>query len=111
MAQKKQERIDEAYAAYHDAVNMSASELEAWADTPASKKASESRAPIRRNLRLLRKPKAEWTLNDARQAMRTVNFVSRMRGNDSGRTVAEQGGREYSPRDISLKNWAFDPHK
>jgi hypothetical protein len=111
MAQKKQERIDNAYAAYHDTVNMSASELEAWADTPASKKASESRAPVRRNLKLLRKPKAEWTLTDAKQANRTVSFVSRMRGNERGRIVAEQGGREYSKRDISLKNWAFDPFK
>jgi phage gp29-like protein len=104
----RQKRIDEAYSKYHDTVNMGAAELERWAETECSKLASLDRSPITRNLRLLRKEKAQWTIEDAADAMRTVSFVSRMKG-------AEQGNpaREGCPsrRDISLKNWAYNPSR
>lgn len=109
--EKRQERIDEAFAAYHEAVNMGASELEEWAETEWSKKASVSREPIARNLRLLRKRKDDWTLADAKAAMRTVSFVARMKGNERGEPVKIDGREGPSKRDISLKNWAFDPNK
>ena len=40
------EIIDEVYKKYHDTVNMSYSELEAWSKTECSKKASLDRGPI-----------------------------------------------------------------
>lgn len=104
----RQERIDEAFRRYHDTVNMGAAELERWAATECSRLASLDRAPIERNLRLLRKDKADWTIEDASDAMRTVSFVSRMRGAEQGEP-ARRGCP--SRRDISLKNWAFDPGK
>lgn len=96
---------DEVYRRYHETVNMSASELEAWAETDASRRASLDRSPIRRNLRLLRKPKAEWTAADIRDANRTISFVSRMRGAEQGKPVNKD--IPYSKRDISLRNWAY----
>jgi 2'-5' RNA ligase len=109
--EKRRERIDEAFAKFHETVNMSASELERWAETEWSRKASLSREPITRNLRLLRKRKADWTLADASGAMKTVKFVARMRGNERGEPVKIDGREGPSKRDISLKNWAFDPSK
>jgi hypothetical protein len=87
---------------------MSYSELEAWSKTECSKKASLDRAPIQRNLRLLSKAKEDWTANDIEDANRTISFVSRMRGAEQG-PEASMGCP--SKRDISLKNWAYDPSK
>lgn len=110
-ADANEERIAEAFRKYHATVNMGAAELREWAETEWSKAASESRGPIDRNLRLLETPREQWTLAHAASALRTVNFVSRMRGNEQGEPVKINGREGPSRRDISLKNWAFDPHK
>lgn len=100
------EEIDERYDEYKRTVNMSASELERWSETECSKLASQDLSPIRRNLELLRTNKSDWTEKHYRWAGQTISFVSRMRGNERG-----EPAREGCPskRDISLKNWAFDP--
>lgn len=103
--------IDRAFKRYQEETNMGAEELERWSKTAWSKKASLSREPITRNLRLKRKPKSEWTLADARGAMRTVNFNSRMRGNSRGKPLKIDGREGPSKRDASLKNWAWNPSK
>lgn len=103
----EQER-DRVYTKYHDTINMSASELEKWSETDASKQASLNRSPIKRNLRLLSTPKAEWEAKDVRDANRTISFVSRMKGASQGKESDETG---YSNRDVSLKNWAYDSSK
>jgi phage-related protein (TIGR01555 family) len=107
----KEERIAEAYKRYHETVNMGATELREWAATEWSKQASVDRSPIDRNLTLLETPHEQWTLAHASSALRTVNFVSRMRGNEQGEPVKVDGRTGPSKRDISLKNWAFDPNK
>jgi HK97 family phage portal protein len=104
----KNEQVDEVYAKYKSITNMSYSELEAWSNTECSKKASLDRSPITRNLRLLSKKKEDWTTKDAEDANRTISFVSRMRGAEQGEPAAEGCP---SKRDISLKNWAYDPSK
>jgi hypothetical protein len=93
---------DEVYQRYHELVNMSASELEAWAQTEDSKKASVDRSPIERNLRLLKKNKDDWNARDVADANRTISFISRMMKVKSGEPVS---GSKYSKRDISLRNW------
>ena len=112
---EEDDELDEVYKKYNDTVNMSASELEKWSENPCSKEASKDRSPIKRNLRLLRKKKSEWTSKDIKDANRTISFVSRMRGAEQGEPVKiEVDGKEKtcpSKRDISLKNWAFDPSK
>lgn len=104
-----QDKLNEVYKRYHQMVNMSASELEAWSKTEASKRASLDRGPIQRNLRLLRKKKAEWTNRDIADANRTISFISRMKKVAKGKPVNKD--IPYSKRDISLRNWAFNPDK
>jgi hypothetical protein len=106
-----EKRIAEAFSRYHETVNMGAAELREWSKSPWASKASLSRGPIERNLTLLETPRAKWTLAHARSAMRTVSFVSRMRGAEQGEPVKIDGREGPSKRDISLKNWAFDPKK
>lgn len=103
-----QEEIDRVFAKYHETVNMSASELEAWSKTECSKLASLDRRPIARNLTLLRTPKEKWGAPLVAQANKTIAFVARMKNMEQGEPARE--GCE-SKRDISLKNWAYDPGK
>lgn len=103
-----QDDIDARYSEYHDTVNMSASELERWSETECSKLASVDRSPIARNLKLLRTKKEDWGDDEYKSAGRTISFVSRMRGNERGEPASEGCP---SKRDISLKNWAYDPNK
>ena len=102
------EVIDEVYAKYHDTVNMSYSELEAWSKTECSKLASLDRSPINRNLRLLSTKKGDWGANEVKAANRTISFVSRMKNMEQGQPVNKTCP---SKRDISLKNWAYNPNK
>lgn len=102
------DELDEVFSKYRATVNMSASELERWSENECSKLASVDRSPIRRNLELLRTKKGSWTEKHVRWANRTISFVSRMRGAEQGEPAKEGCP---SKRDISLKNWAFDPNK
>ena len=102
------EIVDEVYAKYHDTVNMSFSELEAWSKSECSKLASLDRSPINRNLRLLSTKKSDWGANEVKAANRTISFVSRMKNMEQGKPVNKTCP---SKRDISLKNWAFNPNK
>jgi hypothetical protein len=102
------EIIDEVYSKYHDIVNMSYSELKAWSETDCSKLASLDRSPITRNLNLLSKNKSEWGANEVKSANRTISFVSRMKNMEQGEPVSKTCP---SKRDISLKNWAYNPNK
>lgn len=102
------EIVDEVYAKYQDTVNMSFSELEAWSKTECSKLASLDRSPINRNLRLLSTKKADWGANEVKSANRTISFVSRMKNMEQGKPVNKTCP---SKRDISLKNWAYNPNK
>jgi hypothetical protein len=102
------EIIDEVYSKYHGIVNMSYSELKAWSETDCSKLASLDRSPITRNLNLLSKKKSEWGANEVKSANRTISFVSRMKNMEQGEPVSKTCP---SKRDISLKNWAYNPNK
>ena len=102
------EIVDEVYSKYHKTVNMSYSELEAWSKTECSKLASLDRSPINRNLRLLSTLKEDWGANEVKAANRTISFVSRMNNMEQGEPVNKTCP---SKRDISLKNWAYNPNK
>ena len=103
-----QDTIDEVYSKYHDLVNMSYSELKAWSETDCSKKASLDRGPINRNLNLLSKKKEDWGGGEVKSANRTISFISRMKNMPQGEPVSKECP---SKRDISLKNWAYNPNK
>lgn len=103
-----QEEIDQVYTKYKEVTNMGYTELLNWSETECSKKASLDRSPIERNLRLLSTKKSEWTAKDVSDANRTISFVSRMKGAEQGEPAAEGCP---SKRDISLKNWGYNPSK
>jgi len=99
--------VDEIYKKYKKAINMNYTELKIWSKNPVSRKASLSRDPIRRNLRLLKKNKSDWTLRDVKDANKTISFLARMKKVKSGDKVY----KNLSKRDISLLNWGFNPYK
>lgn len=104
------DKISEVYKKYHQTVNMGYNALKSWAENPCSKVASLSRGPINRNLKLLSKSKEQWTMADVRSANRTISFVSRMKGAEQGEKTKTRDGKSCpSKRDISLKNWAYNP--
>ena len=104
-----QEEIDEVYKQWRASVNMSASELVSWSKNPCSRKASVNpSAVISRNLRLLETKKADWDGTHVRAANRAISFIARMRGSEQGEPASEGCP---SKRDISLKNWAYNPDK
>lgn len=100
--------LDEVYKKYRAAVNMSASELKAWAKTPASKAASVDRTPVQRNIELLETPKDSWTQKHVDWANRTISFVARMK-NSGGKGKGTPINQEipFSKKEISLRNWAY----
>jgi len=113
------DELDDVYEKWRENTNMSATQLEDWADNPCASEASvDTNAVIKRNLRLLRKNKSEWTAKDIKDAKRTISFNSRMRGarsggsEDDGPKTEDENGNEVqcpSKATISLRNWAWDP--
>lgn len=104
-----EEEIEKRYEAFQDATNMSASEVEEWAESDCSDLASQNPSEVReRVIGLLRTNKDDWGEEEYRDAGRVVSFISRMRGVQQG-DPAEEGCP--SERDIALRNWAFDPSK
>ena len=100
---------DEVYAKYKKETNMSFKALKAWDKNPCSKKASLSSGPIKRNLELLSTNKESWTKKHITWANKTIAFNSRMQKMPKGKPVSKEC--DISKRDISLKNWAYDPNK
>lgn len=109
----KRADIDAARREYRRTVNMTFRELQKWSNDWRSGLASMSRAPIWRNLRLLARKASDWTAQDARDALRTIRFIKRMRKVRQGPYVVETRDRKHklSKRDIALRNWAFDIKK
>ncbi len=94
---------------YKKNVNMSFSQLKKWAENPLSRKASLTRGPVNRNLKLLSKKKSEWNKKDIKDALKTISFNSRMKKVPKGKPVSKN--TKLSKRDISLRNWAWNPIK
>lgn len=106
------EEIAARYDDYMSAVNMTYSDLKAWAETECSTLASLDRSPIERNLELLSTNKDEWTNKHFEWAGKTIAFINRMRENTAGDLLTDSNGNDCgSKRTISLKNWAYDPNK
>lgn len=102
------DRKERVFREYKRSTNMSYQELLKWSKKPCSKKASLSREPIKRNLKLLRKNKEQWTSEDVQDAEKTLRFLSRHKYQPKGEEVPECG---VSKRTIALMNWAFNPNK
>lgn len=103
------DKLDEVFKSYKEETNMSYSDLKKWSENKCSKRASLSSGPVNRNLELLSTPKEKWTDKHVTWANKTIAFNSRMRGMPRGKPLSEEC--PWSKRDISLKNWAWDPGK
>jgi hypothetical protein len=105
------DELDEVFSEWDDAVNMTASELEEWADHPCASKASvDPDAVLERNLELLETNKSDWTTDHIEDAKRTISFIARM--SDSANEPDEpREGPSGCPSEwaISLLNWAYNP--
>lgn len=108
-SESDKEKLDDVYKTYKKETNMSYSTLKAWSENSCSKRASLSKGPIKRNLELLSTPKDKWTSKHITWANKTISFNSRMQGMPRGERLSEEC--PWSKRDISLKNWAYDPGK
>jgi len=105
--QPSEEEITERRRKFQETVNMSASEIEEWAEDDCSDLASENPKQTRdRVIRLLRTDEADWGEKEFEDAGRVISFVSRMKGVEQGDPVREGCP---SSRDISLRNWGYDP--
>lgn len=105
------EELDEVYSEWSDHVNMTASELEEWAQNPCSGEASvDPEAVIGRNMRLLETDKSDWTEDEIEDAKRTISFISRM-SDESNEPEDPRDGPHGCPSEwaISLLNWAHNP--
>jgi hypothetical protein len=106
-----QDTLNTVYAKYKDSVNMSYSQLLAWSQNPVSKLASLTRDPINHNLELLDTKKSDWTDKHISWANSSISFIGRMSKSPNGQNTIKLNGTDtnHTKRDISLKNWAFDP--
>jgi hypothetical protein len=112
LAVMQTQEINVRYIDYHNAVNMSFSELQQWSKTECSHLASLDRSPVNRNLELLSTKKDEWTKKHFEWAGKTIAFINRMKGNSAGDSITDENGNECgSKKTISLKNWAYNPNK
>ena len=105
---------DQVYRAFHDAVNMTASEIEDWLETAESRKvgfrrdgADESvgHASGRRIVLILRRPRDELDGGDYAHMRKVVGVVRRHRGqgpHDEWKVPASRWR-------YSLMNWGHDP--
>lgn len=111
------ETVDEVYADFTRAVNMSPKALEDWLETDESKAVgqksdgggeSTGHASGRRIVELLRTKKADLTDDDAAHMRKVVGYVSRHSAQRPDKSAEEL---EHARWTASLKNWGHDPLK
>ena len=100
---------------FHDAVNMTAAEIEAWLETPESHAVGFKRdggesvghASGRRIVAILRKPASQLDGADHAHMRKVVGFVRRHRAQGPHDEYRIPGSRWR----FSLMNWGHDPLK
>ena len=99
---------------FHEAVNMTAGQIEEWLDTADSKEvgqkadgASESTGHQsgRQIIEILHKKQADYTADDVAQMHRVISYVHRHLAQRPAGDVSETHWR------YSLMNWGHDPLK
>lgn len=112
----KQDDHDQLWNNFHDAVNMTASEIEEWLETEQSRKVGFKRdgeaesvghASGRRIVGILRTPRDELDGGDYAHMRKVVGFVRRHRGQGPHEEFRVPTSRWR----YSLMNWGHDPLK
>ena len=107
----EQKEIDRVFSKYQKATNMTFNELLIWNKNPLSKKASLSRQPINRNLKLLATPKNKWNIREVNSANRTISYLARAKGIEKIYKKNNPKDKSLTPNRIALRNWGFDVFK
>jgi hypothetical protein len=111
---KTTESIDEVWKDFHEAVNMTASQIESWLDTDESKsvgqKSSDGAESVghqsgRKIVAILRKKKGDLSHADIEWMRKVVGYVKRHSAQ------RPDGDIENSNWRYSLMNWGNDPLK
>jgi hypothetical protein len=111
---KPAEGVDEVWDDFHDAVNMTATQIERWLDTDESKevgqKSSDGAESVghhsgRTIVAILGKKKADLTHADVEWMRKVVGYVKRHRAQ------RPDGDIEHTRWRYSLMNWGNDPLK
>jgi len=111
---KTTEGVEEVWKDFHDAVNMTASQIEKWLETDESKevgqKASEGAESVghhsgRKIVTILGKKKADLGHADVEWMRKVVGYVKRHSAQ------RPDGDIEHTPWRYSLMNWGHDPLK
>jgi hypothetical protein len=106
--------MSDAYAEFHDAVNMTAGELEKWLATDESKAVGQKPASGgesvghdsgRKIIKILHTKKADLTPGDEKHMTKVVGYVHRHLAQRPSGDVTETDWR------YSLMNWGHDPLK
>lgn len=100
--------INQVYKKYKKTVNMTYNEFLIWSKNPLSRKASLDRRPIKRNLRLLKKSKKDWNMNDIKEANKVISYLARAKKIKSKNYI---DNTKLTRNDIALRNWAYDKYK
>ena len=111
---KSTEGVDEVWTDFHDAVNMTASEIEKWLETDESKKVGQKSSDDaesvghhsgRRIVAILGTKKADLGDADIEWMRKVVGYVKRHGAQ------RPDGDVEDTPWRYSLMNWGHDPLK
>jgi Protein of unknown function (DUF3140). len=106
------DELDDVYSEWDEHVNMTASELEEWADHECANEASLEPEEVReRNMNLLETNKSDWTEDEIADAKKTISFISRM-GVEQNEPANPMGPTDECPSEwlISMLNWAHNPY-
>jgi Protein of unknown function (DUF3140) len=98
---------------FHEAVNMTAGQLESWLQTGESRDVgdkssggeSTGHASVRRTVSMLRSKKADLTRDDYRHMRKVVGYVRRHLAQLPSGDITDSAWR------YSLMNWGHDPCK
>jgi hypothetical protein len=106
----------ETIATFHQLVNMSPSEIEAWLETEESTSVGQKpegggesigHRSGRRILAILRKSRETYTADDLTHMRKVISYISR----HTGAGQRPQDNARASPWRYSLMNWGHDPLK
>ena len=105
--------IKNTFKRFNRITNMSLQELRIWKNNKASKKASLSRTPINRVIRLKSKLLKDWSLTDVRDANKVISYISRARKIKTSRPRKERlvKGTKLTKNEIALRNWGYNTFK